>query len=285
LKLHIANYEPGRTGGGWTFSRYLANKLGQSDYESADVYMITGASMINSTDFNNGVVEKAKSDGKKIVLRIDNALRNSRNGNLGMTRMKKFAELADVVIYQSKWAKDYLMPFTKKDGPVILNGCDLNLFYPDEKRPNTYIYSRVNRDETKGWEVARYWFSRQHITGGELDALKSKLYIVGNFSPELRDANFDFYMGENYEFLAVLATPAYAKLLRQSESFIYTYFMDACSNSACEALVSGCRIVGPKYFQTTGGMPEILQAFREGGREALGLERMVGEYKHHLSML
>lgn len=271
MRIHIAKYEPNRQGGGWSFARNFAKVMGQTDYNEADVYFIPSPSMVERAE-----VEQAKRDGKKIVVRLDNAVRNSRNRNTGMSRMKDFCDWADLVIYQSEWAKSYLMDFTKKDGPVILNGVDLDIFKPPRvfkwNYHSTYLYSRYNRDETKGWEVARYWFSTSaHPT--------ANLIITGNFSPELIDGNFDFYMGEKVQYYGVVGEEQMADLYRQAKYFIYTYFNDACSNSLTEALCSGCKIAGDGYYRKTGGAPEIIKSFREKGREYFSIDRMVGEYR------
>lgn len=277
MKLHIAKYEPNRIGGGWSFCRNLAKGLGDqlSDYNEADIYFIPSPSMVQREE-----VQKAKQDGKKVVLRLDNAVRNSRNRNTGMSRMKDFAEWADLVIYQSNWAKDYLGEFLNTDGVVIHNGVDLELYQAREKTPQSILYSRFNRDETKNYEVARYWFSRYSYKNPE-----AKLFIVGQFSDELKQGNFDFYRGENFEYIGVLDERNMAKLYAVTDMFLYTYFNDACSNSLIEALVSGCKIVGDKYYRNTGGATEIREAYRQHGREYFGIERMVQEYVEQLQKL
>ena len=117
MKIYIAKFEPDRIGGGWSFASNFHDGMGDlitANYDEADIYFITSPSMVQRDE-----VAKAKADGKKIVLRLDNAVRNSRNRNTGMTRMKDFAEWSDLIIYQSNWAKDYLMPFLKKDKKQI----------------------------------------------------------------------------------------------------------------------------------------------------------------------
>lgn len=273
MKLHVAKYEPNRIGGGWSFCRNLVKALGDevSDYDTADVYFIPSPSMVQRDE-----VQKAKDDGKRIVLRVDNAVRNSRNRNTGMSRMYDFAQMADLVIYQSQWAKDYLYPFIKADGPVILNSVDTDVFYKSSTEyldyQNKYLYSRFNRDETKNWEVARYWFSTQTPD-------HSQLTIVGQFSDELRSGNFDFYMGESYTYIGPVEENLMADLYRSHKYFIYTYYNDCCSNSLIEALVSGCKVVGDNYYRHTGGAPEIIKAFKEHGRQYFGLKRMGREYQ------
>jgi hypothetical protein len=279
MKIHLANYEPGRIGGGWNFMRNFVTGMSEyiSDYESADIYFIASPSMVQRDQ-----VQQAKSDGKKIILRIDNAVRNSRNRNTGMSRMFDFAQWADLVVYQSQWARDYLQPFTKKEGIVILNGVDQTLYYAPTNKPDgdSILYSRFNRDETKNFEVARYWFSRYYVEHPD-----SRLYIVGQFSQELQDGNFDFYNNERFQFFGTLPPENMADLYRNCHKFLYTYYNDACSNTLIEALVSGCEIVGDNYYQTTGGAMEILRNFSAYGEQYFTLKRMCDEYKAAMESL
>ncbi len=279
MKIYIAKLELERTGGGWSFQDNFYHGMGDlitTNYDDADVYFISSPSMVQRDD-----VLRAKNDGKKIVLRLDNAVRNSRNRNTGMTRMFDFAQWADLVIYQSNWARDYLKPFIKRDGVVILNGVDTNVFKPSgfPADENTILYSRFNRDETKNYEVARYWFSRHAEKHPN-----ARLVIVGQFSDELRDGYFDFYNGEQFRYLGVLDKHTMADVYRQCGKFLYTYYNDACSNTLIEALCSGCEIVGDKYYRKTGGAAEIMSLFENSGdidrvRRFFSVERMCMEYK------
>ena len=285
MKVFIANSSKQQVGGGWTWIRNFKKSMGDlitENYDEADVYLIASPSMVQRDE-----VELARQHGKRIVLRVDNAVRNSRNRNTGMTRMKDFAEWADLVVFQSNWAKEYLMPFLQIDENktrVILNSVDEDIFHPTPTQridyATNYLYSRFNRDETKNWEVARYWFS---VTSPR--QLASKLFIVGNFSPELVEGNFDFYNNENYSYLGVLDEIGISSVYKSCRNFIYTYFNDACSNSLIEALMCGCKIVGDKYYRTTGGAPEILDAFKKYGHSYFSLKRMADEYKEALSGL
>jgi hypothetical protein len=279
MKIFIANSSHQKTGGGWSWIRNFRNGMGDlvtENYDECDTYLIASPSMVQREE-----VHKAKEDGKKIVLRIDNAVRNSRNRNTGMTRMYDFAQLADLVIYQSDWARDYLKPFTGKDGVVILNGIDLEAHPKAEERDmDLILYSRYNRDETKNYEVARYWYSQYQLKHPE-----AKLMIVGQFSEDLRQGNFDFYNNENFQYIGALDHRAMAKLYRICGKFLYTYFNDACSNSLIEALCSGCEIVGDEYYRGTGGAKQIIDKYRELGREWFSLERMCNEYKEALAKL
>ncbi len=284
MKVNIAAYDETRQGGGWTFSRNLAKGLGDivSNYEEADIYFIPSPSMVSKE-----AVHQAKQDNKKIVLRIDNIVRNSRNRNTGMSRMKSFAEVADLIVYQSQYSADILgKEFLNREGAIILNGCDMDIFTPkgrEESLTARFTYSRVNRDETKNWEMARFVFQQEsHIRNGE-----ALFNIVGQFSPELVEYNFDFYQDERYHYWGTIADPnVMAAIYRNTDYLIYTFWNDACSNTLIEALCSGCEIFDPYNMLETGGAPDIMHAFEEhGGRDYFSLKRMADEYIEEMAKL
>lgn len=259
MNIHLANYDPKRTGGGWTFMRNFAKGIELSDYQESDVYFIAGPTLVSREQ-----VERAKVDGKKIVLRLDNAVRDSRNRGTGMSRMKDFADMSDLVVYQSEWAKQFLKPFVGKDGPVILNGVNLDVFHAGNPAEDTYLYVRSSRDEGKQWIMAWYWFV-QNSAGKDMH-----LDIVGQFSSENIEWDFDFYNGERFTFWGVRTDME--AVYRNNKYFLYTYLNDACSNTLLEARASGCEIIDVYGMLKTGGAPEIM-ALKD-----LSLERMVNEY-------
>lgn len=260
-KIHLLNYEPERRGGGWTIARYLYEGLNCVAYDESDTVLITGPTMASHEQ-----VEQAKKDEKKIILRIDNAVRDSRNRGTGMSRMKAFAEQADVVVFQSKWARDFLSPFLGVSGPVILNGTDTEKFNPEGRveRPDSYLYARSSRDEGKQWIMAWYWFCNN----------KGTLDIVGKFSPENMEWGFDFFNGERFRFLG--EQKDMANIYKQNKYFLYPFTNDACSNTLIEAKLSGCEIVDVYGQLLTGGAPEIMTC------EDLSKERMIKQYQELL---
>ena len=275
MKIYLDNYEPNRTGGGWSFARHFVKGMGDlitTDYKEADIFFVTSASMTTREK-----VEQAKKDGKKVVLRVDNILRPSRNRGGGMTHMRDYADNADLVIYQSRDAWDRLSDYLNKVGTIILNGTDESVFYPAKERPEalTYIYSRFNRDETKNWEIARDFYAEtSHILKGDC-----QLYIVGQFSDELREYNFDFYQSENFKYLGVLPPQELADVYRNSSMLIYSYWRDACSNTLIEALMCGLKIAYPDPFFKKGSANEIHTLWDIYGDSYFGLDRMCSEYK------
>lgn len=276
VKIYLPKFEPNRKGGGWTFQSNLyktAKEYMTTDYSEADIYFIAGASMLDKEE-----VRQAKSDGKKIVLRVDNMPRNSRNRNSGSSRLKLYSELADLVIYQSEWAKNFLEPFLGVSGPVILNGVDTSIFNAENRvaPDNSYLYVRSSRDEGKQWIMAWYWFAEWNNKWEDL-ATYPVLEIVGQFSPDNIEYKFDFFNGEQFRFMGVQKNMA--DIYKRNRYFLYSYTNDACSNTLIEARASGCEIIDVYGMLSTGGAPEIMAL------EDLSLERMGKEYLEAMSGL
>jgi len=256
LKISIINQSKQGIGGGWSFiDNFIKGVDGKAEiveWQNADIVLIPSASMVDRSLFG-----QIKKHGGKIILRVDNALRNSRNRNSGMSRMKDFAKQADIVVYQSEWAREYLGEFLERDGVVIYNGIDLDVFkkngpYKDFGGQPTYLYSRYSRDELKRWETA--WYQFQEIYRRNK---KAKLVIVGRFSDDIRSGNFDFFNGENYEYLGIIHNKEeMARIYRGCDYLMATYYMDCYSNTYQEAIACGCKLYKPDM---SGGTPELIK--------------------------
>lgn len=270
IKLNLTNDSSMSIGGGWTFRSNLKKGISKIDgievvdkWQDADVCLLAGATMVT-----RDTVKGIKNSGKKLILRLDNIPRNSRNRNTGTSRLKDFSDMADALVYQCQWAKSYLMPFLKKNGVIIYNGVDKSIFkkdgpYYDFAGEPVYIYSRFNRDENKRWEQA--WYKYQLIQDKNPDA---KLIIVGKFSPNQVQYNFDFYRGERFEYRGIIESKKeMAKILRGCDYFLATYYNDAYSNTYLEAMACGVELFEPSM---TGGTPELLKV---GPRGALEMAR------------
>ncbi len=258
LKIALLNDSSQLIGGGFSFIRNLKKGLeGKVEFtslEKCDIGFITSASMITKE-----TAQKAIDLKKKLVLRIDNVPRNSRNRNTGTTRIKKYAEVATAVVYQSEWARGYLSRFLGRDGRVVYNGIDPNIFsiqgrrvdFSEGKYRPIYIYSRFNRDETKHWEVA--WYRFQMIARKNPLA---KLVIAGRFSQEQIECNFDFFMGEHVQYVGVIDDQEkMAKIYRGCTYFLATYFNDAYSHAYQEAMACGVELLDPDM---SGGTAELV---------------------------
>lgn len=270
MKIHIANDSRQTHGGGWSFIDYFTKGIQTVDYNSADIVFIPSASMIRPE-----VAEQAKADGKKVVLRVDNALKHSRNGGKGMARMQRIANIADLVIYQCKWAKEYLHEYLNEPrSRVIYNGIDLDIFKPEGTHTFVgepiYLYSSAAKNETKRWEWA-WWRYQQYYK----EQPHATLLITGNVSTPVRENNFDFFNGENYHYLGMIADKhKMAEIYRSCNYLFAVYENDCYSNTYLEALACGVKLVD---IHMSGGTPELLDNWAKG-REYNGIERMKNDY-------
>lgn len=273
MKINLLNESKMTIGGGFSFIEnfytgivsYVKDHQITPDWKEADIVLIPSASMISKELFR--AVKEAK---KKIVLRVDNIPRNSRNRGTGTSRLKMMADNSDLIVYQSQWAKDYVGYFLKKDGIVVYNGIDTAIFKKEGGRKEfrgspVYLYSRYNRDETKRWESA--WYKYQLIQRKEPSA---KLIIVGQFSPEQIQYNFDFYNNEHYEYLGIITEPKeMAAIYRGADYLLAVYSNDCYSNTYQEVVACGVKLFEPDM---SGGTPELIK------NGVIDCKDMVGNY-------
>lgn len=277
IKIFIPQLHREVIGGGWRFAKNFYDHSRDwldftHDPMNCDIYFIPGSTMVT----DKYEPERAKANGAKIVLRLDNMPKDSNNKGCGPSRVKKYSKLADLIVYQSKWAKDYLKPFVKKDGVIILNGANTKIFKPDGEKfdtdpnDNVYLYSRSGRDENKGWDRARDYY--KEIQQEDKNAI---LYICGNFG-DITKYNFNFFMGERIKWLGLIQDPyQMAILYRTADWLLFPYFNDACSNTLIESILCGTM---PIKNDMSGGNKEIIMA-ADKDINYLSAERMVKQYK------
>lgn len=274
MKIYLNIPPENKIGGGFTFVRnFLKGIQGKAEivprWEDCDVFLICGVTIASE-----GEVKAARAAGKKIVLRVDNVPRKSRNRRSSPhLRLKEYAELADVVVYQSEWAKRYCEPLCG-DGTVIYNGVDTSVFYPvkSEQNQHRYFYAYHGKNEQKQFWTAHLLFQYEH----RLFPDKAEFWFINDFGrdlPELQDANFDFWNGEQFQHLPLIGEPALmAGVLRQCRYLIYPAVADASPNMVLEARACGLDVVG-YADRSLSGTVELLDPKLD-----ISLERMVDEY-------
>ena len=275
MKIYIPIGAQAGIGGGWRFTTQLMKALDDKvefvdQLELCDLFFIPGPTLADRDE-----VVLAKKLHKKIVLRVDNIVKNSRNRGTGTTRLYEFAKMADKVIYQSKFARDWLKDFLGEDGEVILNGTDISVFNETGEAliPNgtpQYIFCRARRDDDKRWSKAWYEFQKIYFKNP-----KAHLWIVGNFGRDSIKYNFDFYSGaeKRYKFFGIIERAEdMAKIFRGADVFIYSYTLDACSNSLIEARMCGNEIL--RCDNGDSGADEIMAT----SKEELTMESVANKY-------
>lgn len=277
MNIYIANDSKQSIGGGWTFIDNLTKGLQYekdtrlTSLEEADIVLFPSTSMISKETF-----QKVKSLNKKLIVRLDNVPRNSRNRNTGTSRLKQYSQEADGVIWQCEWAKWYLGSFiqNKKLETIIYNGIDQDIFNTDGRVTHntpTYIYSRFNRDENKRWEEA--WYRYQII---QRNVPNAQLYIVGNFSNEQIEYNFDFFRSERIKYFGIVSSKQeMANILKQADYYLATYSLECFPNTYLEAISCGIELLNP---DRSGGVRELVELFKDKGVGYFNLHRMTEEY-------
>ncbi len=279
MKIALLNDSKQGLGGAWSFMSNISKGLKALGHEvvdnafNADIALISGATMVS-----RDTVRNLKDRGVKLVTRIDNVPRNSNNRNTGTSRLKDYATWADEVVYQCEWAKDYLSYFLEKEGVIVYNSVDEEIFKPEgpslgynaDGSSPIYLYSRFSRDETKRYEEA--WYEYQLIHKKNPNA---KLVLIGKFSPEHQKYNFDFFRGEKYEIPRIIDNPEeMARVYRGCDYLMAPYFNDCYSNTYLEALMCGVELYG---VNMSGGTSELIENFNKG-REFNSLKRMTEDY-------
>jgi glycosyltransferase involved in cell wall biosynthesis len=270
-------------GGGWSFVSNFTKAVRRLGCEivpvdDADVVLIPSPTLCERDTF-----DRLQKEGKKIVLRLDNIVRNTRNRGTGMTRMKEFAEKADACVFQSDWARlllaSELNGFLKpRRFDIINNAVDEEIFTQDGPRIDfsvrgypIYLYSRYNKDESKEWIRAYYQYQTIQRTNRQ-----AYLVLVGRFADDLRQYNFDFFNDERFDYIGVMDTPQrMAQVYRGCKYLMATYYNDAFSNTYIEALMCGMELYRPDM---SGGTKELIYNWKQYGREYYSLERMAREY-------
>jgi glycosyltransferase involved in cell wall biosynthesis len=189
-------------------------------------------------------VAMASKAQKKIILRIDNMPRKSRNQRMSPhERMREFARMSSAVVYQSKWAKDWIgqsIGYMDKSH-IILNGVDTDIFKPVPKigkANRIFLIVQYNRDENKRMPEAfdmftKEWLKNQH----------DMLWVVGRFSPEIITCGFDFWRNEKFEYKGIAETPfQMASFMQQADILLYPSYSDALPNTVIEAVACGMEV-------------------------------------------
>ena len=282
MKVYIPNSSKQKLGGGFTFLRNIKKSIKDvvwvDSWHDCDIVFIVGATM---TDRNEMI--EAQKAGKKIVLRIDNLPKDSRNRGTAFSRMRDFAKMADYIIFQSEWAKDYvgwwlrekceakaMSTFHKtsamgtsesKDhggyfmNSIIYNGIDPEFFFERDdgsREENRYLHVRYNRDETKHLPEACYFFHQAYRKNP-----KASLWLIGQFGDKLKDYNFDFFADEEVNYWGTIEDPSQmGEMMRSCKYLIHPAFCDASPNVVMEALACGCEIL---HVNEIGGTKELLE--------------------------
>jgi glycosyltransferase involved in cell wall biosynthesis len=198
-----------------------------------------------TTDHRHILQARKRNPGLKIVHRVDNAGREyGRSGNCD-ERLANINKLVDVTIFQSRYSRYVTMEkykLVKKDGPIIYNPIDTDLFNPDGPKASL----------PPGVKICNASWSTNPMKGtGQIPSLAEKnpdfhFILCGRYDsmPEL----------PNIHFLGQLCKEELAKVMRSSDVFFFPSRNEACPNVVIEALASGLPIV----YHDSGATKELV---------------------------
>ena len=262
-----------RIGGGFTFLRNFKKALHGKiqfvdNWKSCDIFFIFGITTIDKTE-----THKAINAGKKLVLRVDNIPRKSRNRRQSPAeRLREFGAKATKVVYQSEWSKKWAGYFAG-EGIIINNGVDTSIFNTRGRKSDrkTYLYIDYNPNPFKRFDEAIYWFERDWRKDNEVH-----LIIAGN-APKIYlenpEYNWDLNVPAKVEYVGILDTPeAVAEIMKQSDYLIYPSFAEAYPNTILEAMACG---VLPIHLNKEGG---AMEAYKNCMQRIKTIEEMGQEY-------
>ena len=257
IKIYTPNNSNTSIGGGFSFLRNIKKAL-KDDIEFVDTWQECDIVFIFSiTTIDKGEIHEAVENGKKLVLRVDNIPRRSRNKRQSPAeRLEEFGKLADMVIYQSHWAMSYAGYFAG-EGIVILNGVDTDIFNTKgrESDSKTYLYVNYNDNPNKRFDEALYIFDMDWRLDNEI-----KLLIAGNVPRiylENPEYHWDIPTNGLIDYVGVKNTPEeMAELYKSCDVLLYPSFAEACPNVVAEAMACGCRVIG---INAEGGTSELVE--------------------------
>jgi len=285
----------------------ITHDIARTDY---DVLFIVSPTSIK--DF--GFIDRAKEMGKRIVTRIDNQPKPSRNKRYRIKeKMARLGEISDAIIFQSEWAKDYVgwnMAYSQAEqkgfikegqvirydewqkihnqiqakGKVIHNGVDFDLFNTTGKRRDfrqgkkvggVHLIMISSSDPCKRLHEALDIFSQEHRNALDSKKPAPKLIIAGR----LPDGYHIELMNNNWDFVRGENVEYIGQFEKPEE---VAEIMKGCTDlihvsfqDACSNTILEARACNLNVIASmTGGTPEIMQK----PSHKIGLNIMASEY-------
>lgn len=283
MHMHILNQSTQTLGGGFIFLENLKKgSKGKCKFvdRAEDSHACLAASCTMCT---REMVNQAKSLRKKFIFRIDNMPKDSRNRGTAFSRMKDFAKMADVIVFQSEWAREYVGGWLERNhgvnlenSQIIYNGVETEYFnHSDDPatRGETYLFTTYNTDENKRFPEAAYDFHLRTVKARKEGRKEPTLRLVGNFGKEMPNYKFDFFDGEKVSYSPPISDRK--KMADEYRSCRYLYFpafADASPNTVGEGVACGCEVL---LSHPIGGTQEVIREYK---KKVVSIQDMADKY-------
>lgn len=247
MKLFIPfNDYPGR-GGPMTFMRNLKRFLEARGLSFSDEIQ-KGDSIFFPISYNLKNLKKVRSNGGKVIQRLDGVYYPSKHGLSHYFKNYKIKKIyqnyADFFIFQSYYSKlqcELMFGKVPKHYEIIHNGVDTSIFYPrpiidrHKDNPIKLITTGVFRNEDMLVPVV-----------DALDSLSSNYSFVLKVLGPIQNKKIAAKMDRSYiEYLGIVDEQTkIADHLRDSDFFVYSHLNPPCPNSVMEALGCGLAVIG-----------------------------------------
>ncbi len=202
------------------------------------------------------LIARVVSAGGRIVQRLDGIFYFEKHGPLFDERNAPIRQIytswADFVVFQSRYSLEQCFSkFGEKPAScydIIINGVDKKIFYPARRRIRAKRWRLVTTGRFRNADMIVPLVRACDSLRGKLDL---ELRVVG----PVVDPGSEAYLARDYVKHIGSADPAaVARILRDSDIFVYSHLNPPCPNSVIEAVSCGLPVVG---FDS-GAMKEIV---------------------------
>jgi len=275
MKIYIPNTSKTSLGGGFTFLRNFRKALKDKvqfvdTWQECDIVFMFSVTTIDKSEIHDAI-----NEGKKLVLRVDNIPRKSRNRrSTPHKRLTEFGNRSAAVVYQSEWCKDYAGYFIDNANEwIINNGVDPEIFNKEDRNSDgkTYLYINYNDNPNKRFDEAMYRFEMMWREDNDI-----KLLIAGN-APRIYLENPEYHWDLNVEadigYAGIMQTPEETSaLMKTCDYLLYPSFAEAAPNTVIEAMACGMKI---ECVNEEGGTIEMMNLHKD---KPYTIEQMGNEY-------
>lgn len=210
--------------------------------------------------YDLSTLERIKSQGGKIIQRLDGVYYQEKHGDNYQVLNQKIAQiynhLADKVIFQSDYSRKQCFAVLgnklSDDYQIIINGADREIFYPNSKSESVNLGKPVRLLTTGNF---RNLDMLEPIVLA-IDSLpKKNRNLVLTVAGPITNPALEPLLNRPYiNYVGKLSLEQIADALREHDLFLYSHLNPPCPNSVIEAVSTGIPVVG----FASGAMEELL---------------------------